>query len=138
MKRKSILLVLCIGMVLTSCKNIKTLNDSDVKNEKSQKKTIMEIQDKGYDLPIDEKKKKEVVNDCEENMEAIRDIYSEFNGMQEADQNVARQMMDRMKEIIKQNGNPGFRSLFCYGKLSEDGNVFECCQARRKRQRNFI
>ena len=36
----------------------------------------------------------------------IRDIYSEFNGMQEADQNVARQMMDRMKEIIKQNGNP--------------------------------
>ena len=106
MKRKSILLVLCIGMVLTSCKNIKTLNDSDVKNEKSQKKTVMEIQDKGYDLPIDEKKKKEVVNDCEENMEAIRDIYSEFNGMQEADQNVARQMMDRMKEIIKQNGNP--------------------------------
>ena len=67
MKRKSILLVLCIGMVLTSCKNIKTLNDSDVKNEKSQKKTVMEIQDKGYDLPIDEKKKKEVVNDCEEN-----------------------------------------------------------------------
>ena len=53
MKRKSILLVLCIGMVLTSCKNIKTLNDSDVKNEKSQKKTVMEIQDKGYDLPID-------------------------------------------------------------------------------------
>ena len=52
------------------------------------------------------KRKKEVVNDCEENMEAIRDIYSEFNGMQEADQNVARQMMDRMKEIIKQNGNP--------------------------------
>ena len=45
MKRKSILLVLCIGMVLTSCKNIKTLNDSDVKNEKSQKKTVMEIQD---------------------------------------------------------------------------------------------
>ena len=87
MKIKSILLVLCIGMVLTSCKNIKALNDSDVKNEKSQKKTVMEIQDKGYDLPIDEKKKKEVVNDCEENMEAIRDIYSEFNGMQEADQN---------------------------------------------------
>ena len=26
--------------------------------------------------------------------------------MQEADQNIARQMMDRMKEIIKQNGNP--------------------------------
>ena len=49
MKRKSILLVLCIGMVLTSCKNIKTLNDSDVKNEKSQKKTVMEIKDKGYD-----------------------------------------------------------------------------------------
>lgn len=47
-----------------------------------------------------------MVNDCEENMEAIRDIYSEFNGMQEADQNIARQMMDRMKEIIKQNGNP--------------------------------
>ena len=40
MKRKSILLVLCIGMVLTSCKNIKTLNDSDVKNEKSQKKLL--------------------------------------------------------------------------------------------------
>ena len=67
MKRKSILLVLCIGMVLTSCKNIKTLNDSDVKNEKSQKKTVMEIQDKGYDLPIDEKKKKEVVTKAENN-----------------------------------------------------------------------
>ena len=80
------------------------------------------------------------MNDCEENMEAIRDIYSEFNGMQEADQNVARQMMDRMKEIIKQNGNPvrGSDHYSVNGKLSEDGNVFECCQARRKRQRNFI
>ena len=106
MKRKSILLVLCIGMILTSCESKISLNSTDVKNEKSQKKTVMEIQDKGYDLPIDEKKKKEVVNDCEENMEAIRDIYSEYNGIQEADQNTAEQMMNRMKEIIKQNGNP--------------------------------
>ena len=106
MKRKSILLVLCIGMILTSCESKISVNSTDVKNEKNQKNTVMEIQDKGYDLQIDEKKKKEVVNDCEENMEAIRDIYSEFNGIQEADQNVARQMMDRMKEIIKQNGNP--------------------------------
>lgn len=127
-------------MVLTSCKNIKTLNDSDVKNEKSQKKTVMEIQDKGYDLPIDEKKKKEVVNDCEENMEAIRDIYSEFNGMQEADQNdcQANDGSDERDYQTKWKSGKGFRSLFCYGKLSEDGNVFECCQARRKRQRNFI
>ena len=102
MKRKSILLVLCIGMILTSCESKISVNSTDVKNEKNQKNTVMEIQDKGYDLQIDEKKKKEVVNDCEENMEAIRDIYSEFNGIQEADQNVARQMMDRMKEIIKQ------------------------------------
>ena len=58
MKRKSILLVLCIGMVLTSCKNIKTLNDSDVKNEKSQKKTVMEIQDKGYDCQLMKKRKR--------------------------------------------------------------------------------
>ena len=36
----------------------------------------------------------------------IRDIYSEYNGIQEADQNTAEQMMNRMKEIIKQNGNP--------------------------------
>ena len=126
MKRKSILLVLCIGMVLTSCKNIKTLNDSDVKNEKSQKKTVMEIQDKGYDLPIDEKKKKEVVNDCEENMEAIRDCCQANDGSDERDYQT------------KWKSGKGFRSLFCYGKLSEDGNVFECCQARRKRQRNFI
>lgn len=106
MRRKSILLALCIGMVLTSCESVKTLNNSDVKNEKSQKKTAMENQDKGYDLPIDEKKKKEVVNDCKENMEIIRDVYSEFHGMQEANQYVVRQMMDQMKEIIKQKGNP--------------------------------
>ena len=71
MKRKSILLVLCIGMILTSCESKISVNSTDVKNEKNQKNTVMEIQDKGYDLQIDEKKKKEVVNDCEENMEAM-------------------------------------------------------------------
>ena len=65
MKRKSILLVLCIGMILTSCESKISVNSTDVKNEKNQKNTVMEIQDKGDDLQIDEKKKKEVVNDCE-------------------------------------------------------------------------
>ena len=60
MKRKSILLVLCIGMILTSCESKISLNSTDVKNEKNQKNTVMEIQDKGYDLQIDEKKKKEL------------------------------------------------------------------------------
>ena len=106
MKRKSILLVLCIGMILTSCESKISLNSTDVKNEKNQKNTTMENPDKGYNLPIDEDKKKEVVNDCEEIMGIIRDIYSEYNGIQEADQNTAEQMMNRMKEIIKQNGNP--------------------------------
>ena len=106
MKRKSILLVLCIGMILTSCESKISLNSTDVKNEKNQKNTTMENPDKGYNLPIDEDKKKEVVNDCEEIMGIVRDIYSEYNGIQEADQNTAEQMMNRMKEIIKQNGNP--------------------------------
>lgn len=106
MKRKSILLVLCIGMILTSCESKISLNSTDVKNEKNQKNTTMENPDKGYNLPIDEDKKKEAVNDCEEIMGIVRDIYSEYNGIQEADQNTAEQMMNRMKEIIKQNGNP--------------------------------
>ena len=106
MKRKSILLVLCIGMILTSCESKISLNNTDVKNEKNQKNTTMENPDKGYNLPIDEDKKKEAVNDCEEIMGIVRDIYSEYNGIQEADQNTAEQMMNRMKEIIKQNGNP--------------------------------
>ena len=89
MKRKSILLVLCIGMILTSCESKISLNSTDVKNEKNQKNTTMENLDKGYNLPIDEDKKKEVVNDCEEIMGIIRDIYSEYNGIQEADQNTA-------------------------------------------------
>ena len=80
------------------------------------KNTTMENLDKGYNLPIDEDKKKEVVNDCEEIMGIVRDIYSEYNGIQEADQNTAEQMMNRMKEIIKQmETGHWFRSLFCYG-----------------------
>ena len=71
MKRKSILLVLCIGMILTSCESKISLNSTDVKNEKNQKNTTMENLDKGYNLPIDEDKKKEVVNDCEEIMGII-------------------------------------------------------------------
>ena len=55
MKRKSILLVLCIGMILTSCESKISVNSTDVKNEKNQKNTVMEIQDKGYDLQIEEK-----------------------------------------------------------------------------------
>lgn len=43
MKRKSILLVLCIGMILTSCESKISLNSTDVKNEKNQKNTTMEI-----------------------------------------------------------------------------------------------
>ena len=93
-------------MILTSCESKISLNSTDVKNEKKQKNTTMENPDKGYNLPIDEDKKKEVVNDCEEIMGIVRDIYSEYNGIQEADQNTAEQMMNRMKEIIKQNGNP--------------------------------
>ena len=42
------------------------------------------------------------MNDCEEIMGIVRDIYSEYNGIQESDQNTAEQMMNRMKEIIKQ------------------------------------
>ena len=53
MKRKSILLVLCIGMILTSCESKISLNSTDVKNEKNQKNTTMENPDKGYNLPID-------------------------------------------------------------------------------------
>lgn len=83
MKRKSILLVLCIGMILTSCESKISLNSTDVKNEKNQKNTTMENPDKGYNLPIDEDKKKEAVNDCEEIMGIVRDIYSEYNGIQE-------------------------------------------------------
>lgn len=71
MKRKSILLVLCIGMILTSCESKISLNSTDVKNEKNQKNTTMENPDKGYNLPIDEDKKKEAVNDCEEIMGII-------------------------------------------------------------------
>ena len=56
MKRKSILLVLCIGMILTSCESKISLNSTDVKNEKNQKNTTMENPDKGYNLPIDEDK----------------------------------------------------------------------------------
>lgn len=78
MKRKSILLVLCIGMILTSCESKISLNSTDVKNEKNQKNTTMENPDKGYNLPIDEDKKKEAVNDCEEIMGIVRDIYSEY------------------------------------------------------------
>lgn len=48
MKRKSILLVLCIGMILTSCESKISLNSTDVKNEKNQKNTTMENLDKGY------------------------------------------------------------------------------------------
>ena len=57
------------------------------------------------------------MNDCEEIMGIIRDIYSEYNGIQEADQNTAEQMMNRMKEINQTKWESGhwFRSLFCYG-----------------------
>ena len=53
-------------MILTSCESKISLNSTDVKNEKNQKNTTMENPDKGYNLPIDEDKKKEAVNDCEE------------------------------------------------------------------------
>ena len=76
MKRKSILLVLCIGMILTSCESKISLNSTDVKNEKNQKNTTMENPDKGYNLPIDEDKKEEAVNDCEEYKKQIRTLLS--------------------------------------------------------------
>lgn len=116
MKRKSILLVLCIGMILTSCESKISLNSTDVKNEKNQKNTTMENPDKGYNLPIDEDKKKEAVNDCEEIMGIIRDIYSEYNGIQEADQNTAEQdESDERNYQTKWESGHWFRSLFCYG-----------------------
>ena len=48
-------------MILTSCESKISLNSTDVKNEKNQKNTTMENPDKGYNLPIDEDKKKEAV-----------------------------------------------------------------------------
>jgi hypothetical protein len=99
-------LTVLAGMLLTSCKSVKLLENREVQTEKSQKSTVMENQEKQYDLPVDEEKKKEVVNDCEKIMHTIRDIYSEFHGIQEADQNVVRQMMNRMKEVIRQTGDP--------------------------------
>ena len=99
-------LIVLAGMLLTSCKSVKLLENREVQTEKSQKSTAMENQESEYDLPVDEEKKKEVVNDCEEIMDTIWEIYSEFHGIQEADQNAIRQMMNRMKEVIRQTGDP--------------------------------
>ena len=41
-------------------------------------------------------------------------------------------------ELYRKDDDDRYLPLDKNGKLSEDGNVFECCQARRKRQRNFI
>ena len=136
MKRKSILLVLCIGMILTSCKSAKPLNNKNVKNEKSQKKT-MENKEKEYDLPIDEEKKKEVVNDCKKIMESIRNIYSEFNGRQEADQNAATQMMERMKAVIKQNGNPVIGSN-CYSVMDNYQKMEQFLKSAEQKEKGNV
>ena len=94
-------------MILTSCESKISLNSTDVKKMRRIRKTLpwkIRIRDIIYQSM--KTRKKEVVNDCEEIMGIVRDIYSEYNGIQEADQNTAEQMMNRMKEIIKQNGNP--------------------------------
>ena len=104
-------LIVLAGMLLTSCKSVKLLENREVQTEKSQKSTAMENQESEYDLPVDEEKKKEVVNDCEAIMDTIWEIYSEFHGIQEADQNAIRQMMNRMKEVIRQTGDPVIGSI---------------------------
>ena len=81
-------------------------------------------------------RKKEVVNDCEEIMGIVRDIYSEYNGIQEADQNTAEQMMNRMKENYQTNGNPVIGSdhysvMDNYQKME---TIFKIWQNKKKKE----
>lgn len=136
MRRKSILFILCISFICTSCQNIGDFQKANEEKEQSQEKDIRENQ--GYDLPIEEEKKVEVTKDCKNIMDSIRDTYLEFNGMQETEQENVKIMMNQMKDIVKQKGYPvigldHYSVMENYQKMEMFLN-----NARRKEKGNII
>lgn len=107
--QKYIIVIAVIVVFLCSCGN-----ENDQK-ERSTKATVLqvenedkdaEINDKGYDLPVEESVKEEAVEDCIGAMEQIRDMYRNADKGTALNAVIDKSTMLQMKNVIKTNGCP--------------------------------
>ena len=64
------------------------------------------INEKGYDLPVEESMKEEAAEDCKEVMEQIRDIYVDADKGNASNVVIEESTMLQMKTVIKASGCP--------------------------------
>lgn len=117
MKTKNICVacaVCSLSLLLSACSAEKHKN-ADIQTETAQEETVKKedntntadgevtLKDK---LSIDEEQKKEAEQDCKEVMKSVQSIYEESEHSSDASSEQTKQMMQKMKTVIKQSGNP--------------------------------
>lgn len=109
-QKLSLLFIILSGLLLTSCGNTKKMASGETEQTESQPEN--ETEDQGYDLPVDERKKAEVTEDCTAAMDSIRDIYVASDHSQDAAAESTRQWMEQMQEVLKKTGNPVIGAVY--------------------------
>lgn len=76
------------------------------KDRKNEEKKAAEEIEKGYNLPVTDKERKEAKEDCKNVMERILDLYKQADKGQASNTVISDETMDKMVEKVKKTGYP--------------------------------
>ena len=106
MKKKRIVTIVLVSVLLMACQRTDANKNISGAIEKTQQKSDAAEQEKGYDLPIAEDKRTDAIEECKTIMQSVQDIYEGFDKSSDTYNDDTKQMMDKMKSVIGQTGNP--------------------------------
>ena len=114
----STMMLLCIS----GCNDKPSEESWVAENERETQVSSQRIQDKGYDLPIDETERKEAESDCKKTMESISDIYECADKGEMTNVILDKETIQKMKERMKQKGY-SFTTMEAYSNIENYGKV---------------
>lgn len=128
LKKKTALIILLpaflvgVGVFIErpDIKGLSTADNQEIQDDKERDETE-EALNKGYNLPIDDKEKKEAVSDCKMIMAAISDIYAQADKGNTGNPVISDAGLQRMQDMVSQMGYP----VTTKGIYTEMGNYKE-------------
>lgn len=89
-------------------------NETDLRKTENDELSEEERWEKGYDLPIEEEKKKEVEEDCLAIMDQLSDIYKKADKGEASNVVLSDETLEQMQDVVSESGLPVITSeVYC-------------------------
>lgn len=89
-------------------------NETDLRKTENDELSEEERWEKGYDLPIEEEKKKEVEADCLAIMDKLSDIYKNADKGEASNVVLSDETLEQMQDVVSESGLPVITSeVYC-------------------------